>query len=121
MACAVVRASRLNDWKTKPIRLLRTAASCVGRHVRDVLAVDGHDPGRRMVEQPDDVHQRRLARARRPHDREHLAAADLEGHAAERIDHDVVEDVALRDVARLKHDVTGSTASGACGSASVGT
>ena len=46
LACAVVRASRLNDWNTKPMRLLRTAASSLGAMRRDVFALDGHCAGR---------------------------------------------------------------------------
>ena len=58
-----------------------------------------------MVEQPDDVHQRGLAGARRPHDREHLASADLEVDAAQGAHLDIVKQIALGHVARLEHGV----------------
>ena len=55
-------------------------------HGRDVLAVDLHGPRRRAVEAGEQVHERRLARARRPHDRRELPAGDVDGHAAQRVD-----------------------------------
>ena len=53
---------------------------------RDVLAVDRTVPGGRAGRGPRAVHQRGLARARRPHHGGELAARDLEGHAAEGVD-----------------------------------
>ena len=57
--------SRLNDWKTNPMRLFRTAASSFGAMCADVLALDDDRAVGRRVEHADDVHQRRLARAGR--------------------------------------------------------
>ena len=45
---------------------------------RHLGAVNGHRAGRRLVEPREDVHQRRLARARRAHDGGQLASGDVE-------------------------------------------
>ena len=52
----------------------------------DVLAADRHAARGRAVEPGEDVHQRRLAGARRAHDRGQLAGGDAEIDAAERVD-----------------------------------
>jgi len=56
-----------------------------------------------VVEQPDDVHERRLAGSGRPHDRQHLALANVEGHPAEGVDLDPLQHVRLRNIAELEH------------------
>ena len=56
---------------------------------------------RRLVEAGEDVHQRRLARARRAHDRDELARLDVERDAAQRVDGGLALAVAARDVRRL--------------------
>ncbi len=53
---------------------------------RDLGAGDRHGAGRRLVEPREDVHERRLARAGRAHDRDELAALHVERDAAERVD-----------------------------------
>ena len=55
-------------------------------HLRDDLAAQHVAPLAGRVEAADQVHQGRLAGARRPHDRHVLAALDLEGDAAQRVD-----------------------------------
>ena len=57
------------------------------------VAANGEHPLARRVEAPNQVHQRGLARPRRPHDRDILAAFNLDGHPAQGVNllgtHDV--------------------------------
>ena len=53
---------------------------------RDVDAVDLDRAARRLVETGEDVHERRLARPGRAHDRCQVAAGDVERDAAKRVD-----------------------------------
>ena len=55
-------------------------------HLAHLLAVQEIRAFAGRVEAPDEIHQRRLARARRPHDGHVLAALDLNRHAAQRVD-----------------------------------
>ena len=55
-------------------------------HRRDVVAGDLDGAVGRLVEAGEDVHERRLARARRAHDGDELALRDVERDAAERVD-----------------------------------
>ena len=64
-----------------------------------VEAVDGHLAGGRAVERAHDLQQRRLARARRPEDRDELAGRDLEVDAAQRAH---AAGVLLRDAAQAQ-------------------
>src|SRR6185436_2670396 len=54
--------------------------------VGDVRSVDHDGAGRRLVESREDVHQRRLARTRRAHDRREVTVVHFEGDAAQRVD-----------------------------------
>ena len=100
LCSAVARGSRLNVWKTNPISLLRTRAERVVGHRRDQLAVEPVLAGVRRVETADDVHERRLAGARRSHDRDVLVAADGEIDAAQRADDFAAHVVFALDAAR---------------------
>ena len=80
-SAALVRASRLNCWKTNPIFLFRISASWSLLERADADAVQRVAPGRRRVEAPEDVHQRGFAGSGRPHDRDELPALDLERDA----------------------------------------
>ena len=97
---AVSIGSRLNDWKMKPTLSRRSCVSCFSLSARDVDAVDRDAAGGRLVEPGEDVHQRRLARARGAHDRGELAAAQVDVGAAQRVDGGVALAVALGDAAR---------------------
>ena len=100
LCSAVARGSRLNVWKTNPISLLRTRASSSSAIVETSVSVQPVFAGVRRVEAADEVHQRRLARARRTHDRDVLVAADGEVDAAQRA-HDFAAHVVLAlDAAR---------------------
>jgi len=66
----------------------------------EVDAGDGDLAAAGAVESADHVEEGPLTRARRPHDRDELAAADVEVDALERPEHLVAGDVALLDVFR---------------------
>src|SRR5262249_44134053 len=55
-------------------------------HLTHLLAVQQVAALARRVQAPDEVHQRRLARARGAHDGDVLAALDADVHAAQRVD-----------------------------------
>ena len=65
----------------------------------DRLALEQVGPGGRHVEAADEVHQRRLARPRRPHDGDVLVAADVQRDAAQRVHRLAAQVVGLDDVA----------------------
>ena len=100
----VARGSRLKVWKTKPISLLRMLRQFVVVHLADQAAVDVVLALRRRIEAADQVHQGRFAGARRPHDRDVLAALDLDIDAGDRVDHLVAHDVGLPDIVRADDD-----------------
>ncbi len=91
------RGSRLKFWKTKPIFRLRRSARSATRQRRDVLAVEPVSPRGRPVERAEQVDQRRLARARRPHQRDHLAALDRHRDPLQHGDLDLAAGVLLVD------------------------
>src|SRR5579885_564869 len=72
-------------------------------HARNVHSIDQHLPRRRIVQPGNDAQQRTLARARRPDDREKLAAMNLETDASENIDALAPQRQTLRDVAHIHH------------------
>src|SRR2546423_12138854 len=65
--------------------LIADARQRAGREQRDVFAVEPILAGRRRVEAAEDVHQRRLAGARRSDDRDEVAAVDAGVDAAQRL------------------------------------
>ena len=95
---AVSIGSRLKNWKTNPMcvrrSLVRSESFSVVISVPETATV----PVRRLVEPGEDVHQRRLAGARRPHDRGQIALRHLERDAAQRVDCSVAFAVPARDV-----------------------
>ena len=95
---ALVRGSRLKLWKTKPSVWLRTSASSSRSRPRHLAAVEEVAARGRAIEAAEDVHQRRLARARGAHDGDELAPLDDERHVVERVHLDVAEPVDLADV-----------------------
>ena len=74
---------------------------------RDLGAGDLHRARGRLVEAREDVHQGRLAGARRAHDRDELAGADVEVDAAERVDRGLALAVAARQLTRLDRRALG--------------
>ena len=73
----------------------------VGAQRLDALAVEAVAAGRRTVEAADEVHEGRLARARRAHDGDEVACLDVERDAAQRDDAAAVELVDAAEVACL--------------------
>ena len=83
---AVRTGIRLKNWKMKPSlsrrSLVRSPSS------RSVISTPSSttEPDGRAVEPGEDVHQRRLAGARRAHDRAEAAALEGHAHPGERVD-----------------------------------
>ena len=98
---AVVRDSRLKLWNTKPSVRLRMRASPSESSCEIAWPSRRNSPARRLVEAAEDVHQRRLARARRAHDRDELALVDGQRDAAQRVHLDVAQLVDLGDPVEL--------------------
>ena len=64
-----------------------------------------YSPLRRRIQAADQVHQRRFARTGRTHDRDILAALDLDVDAGDRIDLLIAHDVRLPQIVRTDDDV----------------
>ena len=82
-------------------RLVAEVRQLVVGEAGDVLPLQQVAAGGGAVEAAEQVHQRRLARARGPHDGDELALRDLERDAAERRQLDVAHPVDLGDVLQL--------------------
>ena len=93
------QVERLED-EPRPV-----AAQARGRLVgqlADGLALEDHRPFGRLVQAAEQLEQRRLAGARRPHQRQELALGDLERDAPQRLDRRLAQRVGLDEVARLE-------------------
>ena len=101
---AVSIGSRLKNWKTKPMCSRRSRVSSLSPSAVIVGAVDPHLARGRPVEPGEDVHERRLARARRAHDRGQLALGDRQRDAAQGVDGRVAVAVAAAEVTRGEAD-----------------
>ena len=104
-----MRGSRLKLWKTKPEPFAADARELRLGELRDIDAVETVVAAGRPVEATEDRHQRRLARSRRAHDGDELAALDGQADAAQRMHVDVADVIGPRDVLdsddRLRHVV----------------
>jgi hypothetical protein len=69
--------------------------------VREVDAVEQDGAGRRPIEPGEDVHQRRLARAGRTHDRGEARRRKADAHIGKRVDRGLAVAVAAAEVLRL--------------------
>ena len=83
----------------KPTCAARHAASSPSDEPRDVDAADADLARRRLVDAGDQVEQRRLARARRPHQRDEVAGRDVEVDVDQHRDDLVAAHVVLGQVA----------------------
>ena len=83
---AVSTGSRLYIWKTKPMCRARQADEAAARHLVDAVAGNLDRAFRRRVEPADQVEQRRLARARRSHQREEIPLRNLEVDPLQHVD-----------------------------------
>ena len=70
----------------------------VARQALDVHSAEEIRARRRAVERADDVHGRRLARARRAHDSDEFALVNRKAHAAQGLEGRLARAVALADV-----------------------
>ena len=85
------RRSVLVTFHPHPLRIVRPE---IAPQLRELLVIQlahvhvAHEHGtrRQRVESGQAMHQRRLARARRTHDRREATGAELDGHAVERPD-----------------------------------
>src|SRR5258706_4507285 len=68
--------------------------------MRDIAAAEHVDTARRAIEASQNVHERRLAGARRSDDRHELPGVDLEREAVERLHAHVAEVIRLREVTK---------------------
>ena len=98
----------LGGQHREQVEELEDEADVLAPDLRDVLVAQLSEPGAgdrdvavgRAVERRQDVHQRRLAGARRAHDRRQLALLDVQRDAAKRVDRRVALAVAPVDVVR---------------------
>ena len=94
---------QVEGLEDEPDLLVPDAGQVVVVHRRDFLAVEQVAALRRRVEAADQVHQRGLARPRRPHDRDVLAPLDVDREAAQRVDLLVAHHVGLPEIVRRNH------------------
>ncbi len=85
----------LEDEPERTVSHLRELAPVELRHLAIAEEVRAR---RRLVETAEDVHERRLARPRRPHDGDELRRLDGERHAVERAHLDVTERIDFSNV-----------------------
>ena len=83
---AVNVGMRLNAWKMKPMRSRRSFVSFFSLERAEVDVADPHRTARERVEPGERVHERRLAGARRAHDRGEACGRELDGDVVERTD-----------------------------------
>ena len=76
--------TRLNAWKTKPIRVRRSFVNAVSDIFARSVPASHTVPVARPVQPGGAVQQRALARTGRPHHRRERAAAEVEVDAVER-------------------------------------
>ena len=81
------------------------AGQLIVGHRADEIAVDEVLAPGRCIETSDQVHQSRFAGTRRSHDRDVLAALDLDVHAGDGVDLLVAHDVGLPEIVRPDDDV----------------
>ena len=103
LCSAVARGKQVERLEDEADFLVAHAGERVVGHLRDFLAVQPVLAGVRRVEAADDVHERRLARARRSHDGDVLVAGDRDVDAAQGA-HDFAAHVVFAlDAARHDH------------------
>ena len=84
--------------------LVADARQLVIRHVADQVAVDVVLPAGRRIEAADQVHQGRFARPRRAHDRDVLAALDLDIHSGHGVNLGIAHDIGLPEIVGADDD-----------------
>ena len=91
----------IEPLKDEAQELAPQESALVARELFDVQALEEVLAARGAVERADDVHHRRLARARGAHDRHELALIDREVDVGERVEGRLARTVALADVAQF--------------------
>ena len=111
-SAAVSIGSRLKNWKMKPMWSRRSSVSAASS--RPVMSTPATvtSPEVGCVEAGEDVHERRLARARRAHHGRQAAAGDVDRDAAQGVDRGIAGAVAADEVAGAD-DGGGAIAGGA--------
>jgi hypothetical protein len=95
----VRRGRRLKAWKTKPTRWARYQARRSGSRPGDLLAVEDDAAFARRVHEAEDVHERRLARARGAEDGDEFALLEIQIHAVQSMDVLIAHAVGLAEAA----------------------
>ena len=90
--------SRLKNWNTKPMRSRRTRVSSSSASGAERAALERDAARRWPIHGAAQVQQRRLAAARRAHQRHEVAALDRERHAVERADGGAAAGVGLGEL-----------------------
>ena len=104
-------ANQVEALEDEPDLAVAHARALGERQVGDRLAVQDVLALGRRVEQAEDRQQRRLAAARRPGDRDVLAALDLEVDPGERVRLDFVGEEDLRDAVEVDQRLRGTCSS----------
>ena len=95
---AVRTGSRLKNWKMKPSLSRRSRVRSASSSAVISTPSSDTDPEVGPVETGEDVHEGRLARARRSHDGAEAASLEADRHAGERVHGGVALSVAAADV-----------------------
>ena len=92
---------QVEGLEDEPDLLVANASQLVVVHLADLLLVEKVGALAGCVEAADQVHQRRLAGTRRPHDGDVLAAFDRDRDTLERVNLLIAHDVGLPQISRL--------------------
>src|SRR6516162_466075 len=95
---AVSARKKIERLKNKTDLAIANARQLIIRHARNVASIKFIASGTRRIEAAKHVHQRRFAAATGAHDCEVLVAANLQRHAAQRVNNLFAHHVVLRDV-----------------------
>ena len=96
--------SRLYIWNTKPTLSARQRPSCRVRQLVDGEAVDFDGARGRTIEAAEQIQQRGLARTRGPHQRDEIAARQVQIELLEHRHHFAAALVLLGDAAQTRDD-----------------
>ena len=90
--------NEIEALKHEPDLLVPDVGQLIGTQTSDVDAVQPVSAFRGLIQTPEHVHERGLAGAGGPHDRDELARLDRETQAAQRVHFDVADAIDLPDV-----------------------
>ena len=95
---------QIERLKNEPDLLIADPRQFIVGHIADQVAVEIVLALRRRIQAADQIHQRRLARPGRTHDRDIFAALDLDVDARDRVDLLVAHDVGLPEIVGADDD-----------------